>query len=415
MRDARLIAEYTARESYGRLLAWLTTRTRDVAAAEDALADAFRAALEHWPKTGAPNSPEAWLLTTARRKLIDQSRRARTRDEYAPAMALAAEEAEATLQNADQFPDERLKLLFVCAHPAIDKSVRTPLMLQTVLGLDAGAIASSFLVAPATMAQRLVRAKRKIKEAGIPFATPAPADYGARLDDVLDAIYAAYTAGWDAADGADARCSGLTREAIFLAQLVVEMAPQSPEAYGLAALMLHAEARRSARIVDGRYIALADQDTALWNRPLIAEAEKALATAWSFGAVGRFQIEAAIQSAHAASRLYNRDTRGDVTVLYKRLIEFAPSIGAQVGYAGALAAANETDRALDVLDEIEQARVARYQAYWAVRAHILALLKRPSPAREAYTQAIGLSTDEATRAFLRQRLADLDHDDIQQT
>ena len=415
MSDARLIAEYAARESYGRLLAWLTARTRDVAAAEDALADAFRAALEHWPKTGAPDSPEAWLLTTARRKLIDQSRRARTRDDNAPAMALAAEEAEAALRDEDPFPDERLKLLFVCAHPAIDKSVRTPLMLQTVLGLDASAIASSFLVAPATMAQRLVRAKRKIKEAGIPFAMPAPAEYSTRLDDVLDAIYAAYTAGWDAADGADARCSGLTREAIFLARLVVEMAPQSAEAYGLVALVLHAEARRSARIVGGRYVALADQDTDLWNRSLIAEAEQALAKAWTFAAAGRFQIEAAIQSAHAAARLHDLDTRGDISILYNRLMEIAPSIGARVGYAGALAAADSADEALAALDEIEPARVTRYQAYWAVRAHILALLKRPDAARDAYQQAIGLSTDEATRAFLRQRLTLLDHGDFQQT
>lgn len=415
MSDARLIAEFAARESYGRLLAWLTARTRDVAAAEDALADAFRAALEHWPKTGAPDCPEAWLLTTARRKLIDQSRRARTRDDNAPAMALAAEEAEATLREDDPFPDERLKLLFVCAHPAIDKSIRTPLMLQTVLGLDAAAIGSSFLVAPATMAQRLVRAKRKIKEAGIPFAMPGPADYSTRLDDVLDAIYAAYSAGWDAADGADARCNGLTREAIFLARLVVEMTPQSPEAYGLVALMAHAEARRSARIVDGQYIALADQDTGLWNRALISEAEQALAKAWTFSAPGRFQIEAAIQSAHAASRLYDLDTRADVCILYKRLIEIAPSIGAKVGHAGALAAADCADDALTLLDDVEPARVARYQAYWAVRAHILALLRRRELANAAYMQAIGLSTDEATRVFLRRRMALLDHEEIQQT
>lgn len=412
MTDARLIAEFTARESYGRLLAWLTARTRDVAAAEDALADAFRAALEHWPKTGAPDAPEAWLLTTARRKLIDQSRRARTRDENAPAMMLAAEEAEAALREKSAFPDERLKLLFVCAHPAIDKSVRTPLMLQTVLGLDAATIASAFLVAPATMAQRLVRAKRKIKEAGIPFETPAPADYYARLDDVLGAVYAAYTAGWDAADGADARCGGLTREAIFLARLLVETAPQAPEAYGLAALLLHAEARRSARIVDGRYIALADQDTGLWDRALIAEAEQALARAWMFAAPGRFQIEAAIQSAHAASRLNNVDTTSDVTVLYERLIEIAPSIGAKVGYAGALAAADRAEDGLRVLDDIEESRVPRYQAYWAVRAHLLAILKRFDRAQVAYTRAIGLSADDATREFLRRRMAALGHSDI---
>ncbi len=403
MTDARGIAEETARASYGRLLAWLTARTRDVAMAEDALADAFQAALEHWPKTGAPDSPEAWLLTTARRKLIDQARRAKTRNDSAPALALAAEEAEAALSGDNEFADERLKLLFVCAHPAIDEAIRTPLMLQTVLGLEAERIASAFLVAPATMAQRLVRAKRKIRDAGIPFETPGPEDYAQRLDDVLHAIYAAYTAGWDAADGADARCGGLTREAIFLARLTVQMAPSSPEALGLASLLLHAEARRPARIVDDRYVALTDQDTSLWNRSMIAEAERELAKAWTFRAAGRFQIEAAIQSAHVAARLAGRDTSADIITLYQRLNAIAPSIGATVGYAGALAAADRATDALAILDDVDEARAARYQAYWAVRAHILAQTNQPDDARAAYERAIGLSEDEASREFLRRR------------
>lgn len=408
MADARSIAEYTARESYGRLLAWLTARTRDVAMAEDALADAFRAALEHWPKTGAPASPEAWLLTTARRKLIDQARRAKTRDDGVPALVMAAEEAEATLQGDHEIPDERLKLLFVCAHPAIDEAIRTPLMLQTVLGLDAERIASAFLIAPATMAQRLVRAKRKIRDAGIPFETPAPEDYSTRLNDVLNAIYAAYTAGWDAADGADTRCGGLTREAIFLARLAAQMAPTSPEAFGLVSLLLHAEARRPARIVDGKYIALTDQDTALWDRAMIAGAERALAKAWTFHAPGRFQIEGAIQSAHAAARLTGRDTNDDIITLYRRLNDVAPSIGAMVGYAGALAAAGRVEEALATLDQVDESRIARYQAYWAVRAHILGQLHQHDDARDAYQHAIGLCEDDASREFLRRRMQQLE-------
>ena len=407
MKDARSIAEETARASYGRLLAWLTARTRDVAMAEDALADAFRAALEHWPKTGAPASPEAWLLTTARRKLIDQARRAKTRDEGAPALAMAAEEAEAALQRDHDFPDERLKLLFVCAHPAIDGAIRTPLMLQTVLGLDAERIASAFLIAPATMAQRLVRAKRKIRDAGIPFETPGPEDFKARLGDVLNAIYAAYTAGWDAADGADTRCGGLTREAIFLARLAAQMAPASPEALGLVSLLLHAEARRPARIVEGKYVALTDQDADLWDRSMIAEAEQALAKAWGFHDAGRFQIEAAIQSAHAAAKLTDRDTSDDIIILYQRLNAIAPSIGALVGSAAAIAAAGRNRDALAALDEIDASKTLRYQAFWAVRAHILGQLNDPDNAREAYQRAIGLSQDNASREFLRRRLEGL--------
>ena len=403
MSDARAIAEETARASYGRLLAWLAARTRDVAAAEDALGDAFRAALEHWPKSGVPDAPEAWLLTTARRKFIDQTRRARTREAGAPAVLLAAEEAEAAMREDKPFPDERLKLLFICAHPAIDQAIRTPLMLQTVLGIEAERIASAFLVAPATMAQRLVRAKRKIRDAGIAFETPEPHAFPARLDYVLNAIYAAYTTGWDGYEGSGAAGGGLAGEAIYLARLVSETAPGAAEAHGLLSLVLHAEARRDARIVEGDYVALADQDTALWHRAMILDAERALARAWTIGESGRFQIEAAIQSAHAAARLHGRDTREDILVLYERLLECAPSIGAIVGYAGALAAAGRAIEGLAALDDIPEPRVVRYQTYWAVRAHLLAKLARQDEAREAYERAIGLCEDAATRAFLRRR------------
>ncbi len=408
MTDVRIVAEETARASYGRLLAWLTARTRDVAAAEDALADAFRAALEHWPRDGAPASPEAWLLTTARRKLIDQARRSKTRVDASPALAMAAEEAEAALEDEKEFPDERLKLLFVCAHPAIDPPIRTPLMLQTVLALDAERIASAFLIAPTTMAQRLVRAKRKIRDAGIPFETPAIEEYPTRLGDVLNAIYAAFTAGWDFADGADARCPGLTREAIYLARLTTAMAPDEAEALGLVALLLHAEARRNARIVDGKYVALTDQNPALWDKDLIREAEHALAHAWSLKSVGRFQVEAAIQSAHAASRLSDHDTRDDIVLLYAQLNELAPSIGSMVGHAAALAAADRAEEGLHLLDSIEEARVVRYQAYWAVRAHILSLVGSEDAACDAYQRAIGLCEDDASREFLYAKMRALE-------
>ncbi len=405
MTDARAIADETARASYGRLLAWLAARTRDVAAAEDALADAFRAALENWPKTGTPASPEAWLLTTAKRKLIDEARRSQTRAGGAPTLALAAEEAEAALREEKEFPDERLKLLFICAHPAIDPSIRTPLMLQTVLGLDAERIASAFLVAPAAMAQRLVRAKRKIRDAGIPFETPPKDDLTGRLASVLEAIYAAYTAGWDSQEGGETQGGGLSKEAIFLARLIASMAPETAEAWGLLALTLHAEARRAARVENEGYVSLADQNTDLWDRQYIVEAETALARAWRAGGIGRFQIEAAIQSAHAAARLQGRDTSGDIIVLYQRLMELAPSIGAAVGYAGALAAGDRPDEGLRVLDEIDPKRVDRYQSYWAVRAHCCALLTMRDQAADAYRRAIGLSENPGMRAFLQKRLA----------
>lgn len=403
MKDARAIAEETARASYGRLLAWLSSRSGDVAAAEDALAEAFRAALETWPKNGAPDSPEAWLLTAARRKLIDAARRKQTQTVHTPALALAAEEAEAALRVEKPFPDERLKLLFICAHPAIDANIRTPLMLQTVLGLDAERIACAFLVSPAAMSGRLVRAKRKIKAAGIPFEVPETAIVTDRMAAVLEAIYAAFTCGWDNPDGSDPGGADLTGEAVYLAQLLTKLMPDESESWGLLSLMLHAEARRAARRIDGVYVPLGEQDTALWDRDMIAVAEAALAKAWGIGQPGPYQIEAAIQSAHAASRLKERDTSADIILLYEKLIELAPTIGAHVGYAAALCAVGLGKRSLAILDEIPSTRVETYQAYWAVRAHILVELGKSNDAAQAYQRAIGLTQDEAARAFLQSK------------
>ncbi len=400
MDDARAIAEETARASYGRLLAWLSSRTRDVAAAEDALADAFRAALETWPVKGVPDAPEAWLLTAARRKLIDHSRRRKTQTDALPALSLVAEEAEAATQSDATFPDERLKLLFICAHPAIDSTIRTPLMLQTVLGLDAARIASAFLLSPAAMSGRLVRAKRKIKTAGIPFDPPGVEELPSRLSAVLDAIYAAFGAGWDEADGAEADMMDLTREAIYLARLVTTLLPDEAEAWGLLSLMLHAESRKAARRIGGAYVALKDQDAALWDRGFVEAAETALGHAWTFRRVGPYQIEAAIQSAHAASILHQRDTTEDIVSLYAQLTELSPSVGAQVSYAAALAAAKRPKEALEILDGIAAAYADRYQPYWAVRAHILSTAGETNAAIACYERAIGLTSGAAVREFL---------------
>lgn len=398
-RDARAAAEAAARDSYGRLVAWLAVRTRDVAEAEDALADAFAAALKTWPERGAPAAPEAWLLAVARRRLIDRARRARSRLEASPALLLAAEEAQAAALDAP-FPDERLKLLFICAHPAIDASIRTPLMLQAALGLDAQRIASAFLVAPATMSQRLVRAKRKIRDAVLRFETPEPAHLAERLEAVLDAVYAAFGTGWDAQAGADARRAGLAEEAIFLGRVIARLLPDEPEALGLLALMLHAHARRRARRPDGDYAPLDRQDTALWDMPMIAEAESGLARAATAGRRGRYQIEAAIQSAHAAARLTGEDTRRAVVALYEALVAVAPSAGALVGRAAALSRAERDGEALAALDALDGDPYTTYQPYWATRAHVLARLGRMGEARDAYTRAIGLSEDAAARRFL---------------
>lgn len=395
---ARAAAEAAARESYGRLIAYLAARTHDIAAAEDALSEAFAAALDHWAREGPPANPDAWLLTAARRKLIDAGRRASVRKASEPDIVRALEEA-ADLSAGETVVDERLNLLLICAHPAIDEGVRTPLMLQTVLGLDAARIASAFLVSPATMSQRLVRAKRKIAEARIPFVRPDAHELAPRADAVLDAVYAAFGAGYDDAAGADGGAD-LTREAIFLAGLAARLFATNAEAWGLLSLMNFIEARRAARRLDGRYVPLDEQETALWDAKAIAAAEETLAQAARLKAPGRFQIEAAIQSAHVSARLTGADTRAAIVRLYGRLLALAPSTGAEIARAGALLKAGRAAEALNALNAIDQNRIASHQPYWATRAHTLAACGSADEAGAAFDRAIGLSSDPAARDFL---------------
>lgn len=395
--------ERVARESYGRLVAYLSVQTRDLAAAEDALSDALLAALTVWPRSGVPQSPEAWLLTTARHSLIDAVRHQRVVSATEPTLQLL--KGDSLEPNFSiEFPDERLKLLFVCAHPAIDSNLHTPLMLQTVLGLDAARIAGAFLVSPKTMGQRLVRAKTKIRDGGIQFEIPDPHDLPQRLDAVLEAIYAAFGIGWDDMAGVDQRGRDLAEEAIWLARVLLELMPNEAEVCGLLALMLHCEARRAARRGrDGRYIPLSEQDPKLWSLSSIEEAERHLAKASKYGRPGRFQLEAAIQSVHAERVLSGRIEWAAIVQFYEQLNRLSPTIGSRTGYAAALAETNGAERGLAVLDAIDQNAVSAHQPYWAVRAHLLQLLGKGPEARHAYDRAIGLAEDPAAREFLLQK------------
>ncbi|MGX8011030.1 RNA polymerase sigma factor [Mesorhizobium sp. ORM8.1] len=405
---ARAAAEAAARRSYGKLVAWLAARTRDVAGAEDALADAFAAALERWPRTGVPAQPEAWLLAVARRRDVDAVRRRLTSEAARDHLKLIAEEVEAGM-NGEELPDERLRLMFACAHPAIDAGVRAPLMLQTILGFDAAAIASAFLVSPATMGQRLVRAKSRIRETGIPFRVPEQAELGERLDAVLEAIYATFAEGWSDPTGTETRRRNLAAEGIWLGRLVASLMPDEPEALGLLALMLFAEARRAARrSPEGDFVPLAEQDTALWDDGLIDEAEALLGQAAEKRIIGRYQLEAAVQSAHTVRRRRGRTDWAAIRQLYDALMTVAGSPVVAINRAVAIAETEGTPAGLAALYVLgDDKRLQDYQPYWAARADLLARLGTTAKAAEAYDRAIGLERDDAVRRFLQAQRAKL--------
>jgi len=394
-------AEEAARRSYGRLLAILSARTRDIAASEDALHDAFERALARWPQDGVPDRPEAWLLQVARHRDHDAWRHAQVGGAAVQDLRVLAQALDDEAGVGGAVPDERLRLLFVCAHPAIDAAARAPLMLQTVLGLDAGRIANAFLVSPSTLGQRLVRAKSRIRAAGIGFEYPRDSDLPQRLQDVLDGIYAAYGTGWDDVEGADASQRGLTLEAIELGRILCTLMPGEPEPRGLLALMLFCESRAQARRdAHGAYVPLDAQDPAGWNEAMRLEAEQQLAQAAAGAALGAYQLEAAIQSAHTQRRLGSFVPPQALVMLYDGLIALRPSIGAQVSRACALATAQGPAAGLLALDAIDAAQVASYQPYWAARAHLLGASGRIDEARAAYGRAGGLTAQPAVRAYL---------------
>jgi predicted RNA polymerase sigma factor len=406
--QASATAEAIARRSYGKLIAFLAVRTRDVAAAEDALSEAFASALVDWPRNGCPANPEAWLLTSARRKAIDSVRGRQRHELAAKQWKLMAERLEA-IPPETEIPDQRLALMFTCAHPALDAAIRPPLILQVVLGLDAKAISSAFLLSPAAMGKRLVRAKEKICQAGIPFRIPEREELPARLAEVLDAIYAAFSEGWTNPDGTDPARRDLTHEAMFLAQLVAELLPEEPEALGLFALLLHAEARRNARRnSSGDYIPLAEQDTALWDLQMIFQAEALLRRASARGLPGRYQLESALQSAHVHRCRTGKNNWMEIVQLYDGLLDLTGSPVVAINRALALAELRGPGAGLDALKEVSgDARLAQYQPYWAARAELLTNAGAFKDARKAYEMAIGLERDPAIRRFLQKRQSHL--------
>ncbi len=375
------------RASYGRLLAILASSGSDIIAAEDALSDAFAKALIHWPKE-MPQNPEAWLLTVARNRLKDiyrKDKRIEFHDEVPE-----PERVDATIET---IPDDRLKLMFVCAHPAIDARIRTPLMLQTVVGLDSETIARAFLLPHATMAKRLVRAKTKIKASGVAFRVPEPDELDSRVSAVLEAIYGTFSRDWLAENT-------LAEEAFFLATLLADLLPNNAEVLGLAAVIAFMLSRREARVRDGKFVPLEDQDPMHWDGALMQQASTYLTKAQSIGELGRFQLEAAVHAVHA-DRLNTGNINWDALAhLYRGLSHIAPTIGTTVSYAAALGRVAGPEEGLAALLQIDSQVRASFAPAQVVEAHFLSLLGRTQEAASAYDLAIALTVEAPLREYL---------------
>src|SRR4051794_24156233 len=382
-------AERAARTSYGRLVALLAARSGDLALAEDALSAAFEQALVTWPADGVPRNPDGWLLTVARNRQRDVWRSPAHRSR-APLDDLG----EVALPSGpDGIPDRRLELLLVCAHPAIDAAARTPLMLQAVLGIEAARIARAFAVPPAAMAQRLVRAKRRIRDARIPFVLPGREALAERLPAVLEAVYGCHAL--------ERPGSGLEGEAQYLAVLLASLVPNEPEAWGLAALVTLSSSRRRP---GGGYVPLDEQDPRDWDADLVAEGESYLRRSSSLapaGPPGRFRLEAAIQAVHCARARTGTTDWAALLTLYRALVVVAPSLGAHVALAGVVGRVEGPAAGLSALEPlVGRPGVDLLQPYWATRAHLLAAAGRREEAVVAYDTAIALTDDDAVRAYL---------------
>jgi predicted RNA polymerase sigma factor len=396
-------ADLAARDSYGRLLALLSSSTSDIASAEDALADAFERALRTWPAAGVPGNPDGWLLTVARNRLRDLWKSAESQRTF----ALDAERnsrAHTDDVDIDAIPDRRLELMLVCAHPAIERAAHTPLMLNTVLGFTAEQVGRAFSVPAATMATRLVRAKKRIKAARIPFRIPDRGDLPARMTAVLEAVYGAYVIDWSTTG---TRARQLPSEALHLAEVLATCAPSDPEAHGLAALVQLSTSRAAARLdADGRFVPLPDQDPSLWDSQLIARAHEHLRAAHARGQVGRFQLEAAIQAVHCARRQAGSTDWPTLLTLHRALDAIAPSLGSSVALAAVTAEVEGPASGLARLDALlreDDPSVRRFQPARATRAHLLDRLGLSEEAMSAYDSAIDLTHDAAEREYLRRR------------
>jgi RNA polymerase sigma-70 factor, ECF subfamily len=395
--------ERVFREHHGRAVAVLVRLLGDIDAAEEAVQDAFLTAVQRWPVDGVPPSPAGWIVTTARNRAIDRLRRESSRVDRHRQAALLHDDTPATEEGP--VPDDQLRMVFTCCHPALSTQAQVALTLRLLGGLSTAEIAAAFLVPETTMAQRLVRAKGKIRDARIPYRVPTEAELPDRLRPVLAVVYLVFTEGHTASSGDGLVRDDLRAEAIRLGRLLAELMPDEPEVTGLLALMLLTEARRPARVdADGDLVLLADQDRALWDPSLVAEGQALVRACLRRGRPGPYQLQAAINAVHSdAATAEDTDWR-QVLALYDQLMAVASSPVVALNRAVAVAEVRGPAAALPLVEGLD---LDRLDVFHAVRADLLRRLGRRAEAADAYAAAVARAGNEAERRFLRRRLAEL--------
>jgi RNA polymerase sigma-70 factor (ECF subfamily) len=413
MADIQAAAEELFRQESGRILATLIGISGSFDRAEEALQEAFAAALASWPQSGVPEKGAAWIMTTAHRKLIDGVRRDNTRRDKQESLRYETERA-ASLAGPDEeesamhFPDDRLRLIFTCCHPALNQEAQVALTLRTLGGLSTPEIARAFLLPEATLAQRIVRAKRKIQEAHIPYEVPPPERLRERLASVQAVIYLVFNEGYVATSGEALMRHDLSAEAIRLGRVLCELMPEEGENLGLVALMLLHDSRRHARVRDGALVTMDEQDRVLWDQQAIAEGIRFLESALSLRAPGPYQLQAAIAAVHAQAKTPEETDWAQIAALYARLLEWNPSRVVALNHAVAVALSAGLEQGLELIDELGRSgELDQYYLYHAARADILRRLVRPAEAAEAYRQALRLATNRIEQNFLERRLREV--------